>query len=136
EVHRVLKHDGLVYAETPFMQQVHGGVYDFLRFTRRGHRRLFRKFEEIESGAACGTGMSLAWAYMFFLRSFANSSRVAWCLHCVASLTAFWLPYLDAHLIDKPYTLDGASAFYFIGRRSNQVLSDRELIRTYSAQSP
>jgi uncharacterized protein YbaR (Trm112 family)/SAM-dependent methyltransferase len=25
EIHRVLKEDGIVYAETPFMQQVHGG---------------------------------------------------------------------------------------------------------------
>jgi len=25
EIHRVLKEDGLVYADTPFMQQVHGG---------------------------------------------------------------------------------------------------------------
>jgi SAM-dependent methyltransferase len=136
EIHRVLKPNGLVYAETPFMQQVHGGAYDFHRFTRRGHRRLFRRFEEIESGAACGTGMSLAWAYKFFLRSLTKSEQVAWCLQSVASLTAFWLPYLDAHLIDKPFTLDGASAFYFIGRRSNHVLSDRELVRTYPAASP
>ena len=47
EIYRVLKDNGLVYAETPFMQQVHMGRYDFTRFTHLGHRRLFRKFEEI-----------------------------------------------------------------------------------------
>lgn len=30
EIHRVLKDEGLVYAETPFMQQVHEGGYDYL----------------------------------------------------------------------------------------------------------
>ena len=52
----MLKDDGLVYAETPFLQQVHGGPYDFTRFTHLGHRRLFRKFIELESGATAGAG--------------------------------------------------------------------------------
>ncbi len=73
EIHRVLKEDSLVYAETPFMVQVHGGRYDFTRFTHLGHRRLFRKFEEIESGAVCGPGMALAWSYRYFLLSFTTS---------------------------------------------------------------
>ena len=64
EFHRVLKENGLVYAETPFMQQVHMGKYDFTRFTHLGHRRLFRKFEEICSGPACGPGMALVWSYL------------------------------------------------------------------------
>ena len=34
EIHRVLKPSGLVYADTPFMQQVHEQAYDFTRFTR------------------------------------------------------------------------------------------------------
>jgi ubiquinone/menaquinone biosynthesis C-methylase UbiE len=33
EIHHVLRNGGVVYAETPFMQQVHGGAYDFTRFT-------------------------------------------------------------------------------------------------------
>lgn len=59
EIFRVLKEDGLVYSETPFMQQVHLGKYDFTRFTHLGHRRLFRKFEEVSSGPVCGPGMAL-----------------------------------------------------------------------------
>ncbi len=60
EIHRVLRPNGLVYAETPFMQQVHGGTHDFTRFTHLGHRRLFRKFAEVDSGVVCGPGMALA----------------------------------------------------------------------------
>ncbi|MGV8084613.1 MAG: methyltransferase domain-containing protein [Coriobacteriia bacterium] len=131
EFHRVLKPQGLVTAETPFMQQVHGGRYDFTRFTHLGHRRLFRRFEEIESGAVCGPGMALAWSYLYFLLSFARSRRVRRALNVFASFTGFFWKYFDRALIDRPGTLDAASGYYFIGRRSNQVLSDRELIRLY-----
>ena len=37
---------GIVYAETPFMQQVHEGAYDFTRYTVLGHRYLFKKFKQ------------------------------------------------------------------------------------------
>lgn len=131
EIHRVLKEDGLVYAETPFMAQVHGGRYDFTRFTYLGHRRLFRKFEEIESGALCGPGMVLAWSYRYFLLSFMTSSFLRRLIGIFVRLTSFFLTYFDYLLIDKAGTLDAAAAYYFIGRKSNQVLSDRDLIKLY-----
>lgn len=131
EIHRVLKPQGLVYAETPFMQQVHGGRYDFTRFTHLGHRRLFRQFAEVESGAVCGPGMALAWAYQYFLLSFTASGGLRTLLRVFASFTAFWLKYFDGYLIDKPGALDAASGYYFIGRKSEQILSDRELLNLY-----
>jgi len=76
DIYRVLKAGGCVYAETAFMQQVHGGAYDFTRFTHAGHRRLFKPFQEIESGAVCGTGMALAWTYEHFLMSLTNSTTI------------------------------------------------------------
>ncbi|SRR5712692_7986118 len=131
EIHRILKEDGLVYAETPFMVQVHGGHYDFTRFTHLGHRRLFRKFEEIDSGAVCGPGMALAWSYRYFLLSFTTSRFLRRLIGVLVRLTSFYLTYLDYLLIDKPGTLDAAAGFYFIGRRSNQVLLDKDLLKLY-----
>ena len=131
EIHRVLKKDGLVYAETPFMQQVHGGCYDFTRFTHLGHRRLFRKFEEIESGAVCGPGMALAWSYSYFLVSFTKSKKLRILLDIFARFTSFYLTYFDELLIDKAGTLDAASSYYFMGRKSDSILSDKELIKLY-----
>ena len=131
EIHRVLKHDGLVYAETPFMQQVHGGQYDFTRFTQLGHRRLFRKFDELESGAVCGPGMALSWAYQYFLLSFTTSRSLRRVIHLFSRLTAFFLKYFDYFLIDRRGTLDAASGYYFLGRKTGNVLSDRELITLY-----
>lgn len=131
EISRVLKDKGLVYAETPFMQQVHGGRYDFTRFTHLGHRRLFRDFEELESGAVGGPGMALAWAYQYFLLSFARGKVARALLGLFARLTAFHWKYFDPYLIDRPGALDAASGYYFIGRRSDRTLPDRELLRLY-----
>lgn len=131
EIHRVLKKDGLVYAETPFMQQVHGGCYDFTRFTHLGHRRLFRKFEEIDSGAVCGPGMALAWSYSYFILSFTQSKIVRLVLDIVTRFTSIFMKYCDYLLSEKPGTLDAASAYYFMGRKTESILSARESIKLY-----
>ena len=131
EIYRVLKDDGIVYAETPFMQQVHMGRYDFTRFTYLGHRRLFRKFEEISSGVVCGAGMALAWSYQYFLLSFVKSKLTQALVIAFARFTSFWWKYFDYYLVDKPGTFDAASGYYFIGKKSDRILSDRELIKLY-----
>ena len=131
EIHRVLVPGGLVLAETPFMQQVHMGAYDFTRWTPLGHRRLFRRFEQIAGGPNGGEGMVLAWAWHYFLRGFASGARGRAVARVLASLTAFWLPYFDRYLAGRPPTWDGAKGSYFIGRRSNETLSDRDLINLY-----
>ncbi|MBN4051610.1 class I SAM-dependent methyltransferase, partial [bacterium AH-315-M05] len=131
EIHRVLKEVGLVYAETPFMQQVHLGAYDFTRFTSLGHRRLFRKFKEIDRGTMCGPGMALSWAYSYFLLSFSNSWFGWSILYRFGRITSFFLKYIDYYLINKPGAEDAASGVYFMGQKSNEVLSDKELIKQY-----
>jgi len=131
ELHRVLKPGGVVYAETPFMQQVHMGRYDFTRFTHLGHRRVFRNFSEIGSGACAGPGTVLHWSIRYFMLSFVKSKTVISLVQGLSRCTLFWLKYLDYLVLDKPGTLDGASGFYFLGRKSDKVLSDRELIGLY-----
>jgi SAM-dependent methyltransferase len=131
EIHRVLKKDGIVYSETPFMQQVHGGCYDFTRFTYLGHRRLFRNFEEIESGSVCGTGMALAWSFQYFLWSFSSSKIWRKLSGLFVRFVAFPFKYFDYLLINKTGTFDAASGFYFIGKKSDRTLCDKELIKLY-----
>jgi len=131
EFHRVLKTTGIVYAETPFMQQVHGGRYDFLRFSYLAHRRLFRHFTEIDSGVSCGPGMALAWSWTYFALSLTTSRAGRAIAYAITSLTSFWLKYLDKYLVKRPAALDAASGYYLMARRSDQILSDRELITLY-----
>ncbi|TPW29021.1 class I SAM-dependent methyltransferase [Pararhizobium mangrovi] len=113
EIWRVLKPDGIVYAETPFMQQVHEGPYDFSRFTESGHRYLFRNFEVIRSGASGGPGLQFMWAADYLARSLFRSRTAG----KLAKLAFFWTQYLDA-AIPARYAIDGASGVYFLGRKS------------------
>lgn len=131
EISRVLKKGGLVYAEVPFMQQVHGGGIDFTRFTHLGLRRLFRRFEEISSGACCGPGMALAWSIQYFLLSFIGNTILRIAVKVLSALLLFPLKYFDYFLIDKPGALDAASAYFFMGRRSSQTIKDAELLKGY-----
>ena len=59
EIRRVMKTGGVVYAETPFLQPVHEGAFDFSRFTVAGHTMLFGGFEPIMSGPIGGPGAML-----------------------------------------------------------------------------
>lgn len=135
EMHRVLRPGGLVYAETPFMQQVHGGPFDFTRFSHVGHRELFRRFDEISSGVACGPGMALASAYRHFLMCLATTRSGRSLANAFARLTSFWIPRIDRWLVDRPAALDAAAGSYFLGRRSERELSDREIIAVYRGQA-
>lgn len=131
EIHRVLKPNGLVYSDTPFMQQVHGRQFDFTRFTRLGHRRLFRMFDEIESGLSCGPGTALAWSARYFMLSFFANEHLRAITSIAARLLLFPLKYFDRHLVKNDAALDAASSFYFYGRRSETILCDRDLISSY-----
>lgn len=131
EIYRVLKDGGLVYSSTPFMQQVHGGAYDFTRFTFLGHRRLFRKFKTIDDGISCGPGVALAWSYKYFLLSFTQNPLMRKLLKVFAHLTSFYLKYFDYFLVRKKEAYDAASGFYFLGEKTDKILSDKELIKLY-----
>lgn len=131
EIHRVLKPNGLVYSDTPFIQQVHGRQFDFTRFTRLGHRRLFRNFKEMESGISCGPGVALAWTARYFLLSCFQNQSLRAAASLLARLTLWPLKYVDRVIAKKDSALDAASAFYFLGQRSDTTFSDRELINSY-----
>jgi SAM-dependent methyltransferase len=135
EIRRVLKPRGLVYAETPFMQQGHFTPYDFTRFSLVGHRRLFAGFDQLDGGAALGPGMALAWAYKYFLLSFVKKGRAQSIVSVAAHLTGFWLKYFDYYLLDRPSAVEAASGFFFLGRRRNTVLSDTEILEEYRRTS-
>jgi len=131
EIYRVLKPNGLVYAETPFLQHVHMGPYDFTRFTHLGHRRLFRDFEELSSGISGGPGMALAWALRGFFLSLTKRRRGRLLAAAVASWVTAWLKYLDSSLVKNAAAYDSASGFYFYGRKSQGPLADDDLVRQY-----
>jgi hypothetical protein len=113
------------------MQQVHLGKYDFTRFTHLGHRRLFRDFDEIESGQVSSAGTALAWSLTSFFTSFANSRRTRVITYVVGRMLFGWLKYLDPILARHAGSWDSASGFYFFGSRAESIVSDTEILRGY-----
>ena len=126
EIHRVLRVGGIVYADTPFLQQVHEGAYDFTRFTDSGHRYLFRNFERIDSGSVAGAGTALRWSVDYFVRALTRSVP----LGRVVSLCFFWLSWLDRFL-DPKHSVDAASSVFFLGRKTDEPISGADIIDYY-----
>ena len=79
--------------------------------------------------------MALAGVYKAFLKSLTMSSSMRKFLAVFGILTSFWLKYFDYYSIDTPASLDAASGLFFMGRKSNKVLSDRELIVLFKGAS-
>jgi SAM-dependent methyltransferase len=132
EIHRVLRPGGFVYAESPFLQQVHAGPHDFFRFTASGHRYLFRAFEEIDAGAVAGPGTQLLWSVDHAVRGLLRSELAG----KLARGLFFWLRYLD-RLVPPAFAMDSASAYYFLGRRADRELTPEEILAYYrGAQRP
>jgi SAM-dependent methyltransferase len=126
ELHRVIRPGGIVYADTPFLQQVHEGAYDFTRFTDSGHRFLFRRFERIDSGTVAGAGTALRWSVDYFVRALTRSVP----LGRIVSLAFFWLSWTD-RLLDQKHSVDGASSVFFLGRKSAEPITGADIIDYY-----
>lgn len=127
EICRVLKPEGVVYADTPFMQQVHEGAYDFTRFTLSGHRWLFRNFSEIESSAVCGAGTATVWSLRYLWKAFGLPSAIATLL----TLPFFWMRYLD-RFTKAGANMDAASSVYFFGFKSQSCLQPKDMPAYYA----
>jgi len=132
EIDRVLRIDGLLYSEIPFMQQVHEGKYDFTRYTLSGHRRLFNSFTEIDAGMVAGPGTVLAWSIENFILAFFMNQTIRKTLKILSRVLFFWLKYFDLIFKNKHQAMDGASCTYFLGKKNNQFkISDKKIIDDY-----
>ena len=132
EIYRVLKTNGIVYAETPFMQQVHEGAYDFTRYTVLGHRYLFKEFEMIEIGGNKGPDLVLVWALRYFVWSLTRSRKLA----RIVGLSFGLLMRPFASLMSKGSMFDASSGVFFLGTKAQSVstIRHKDLISLYKGQ--
>ena len=131
EIKRVLKTNGLVYAETPFMQQVHEGAYDFTRYTVLGHRYLFKEFELIEMGGNKGPEVVLTWSINYFFWSIFRSKKLAKIVSILFGIII--LPF--KYLVSKKSMYDASSGVFFLGKKINNFcLNHRDLVKLYRGQ--
>lgn len=135
EIHRVLKHDGFIYSEIPFLQSVHEGAYDFTRYTLSGHRRLYEKFEEIDTGMVAGPGTALSWQIIEFAKMLSQNGRISRGLTIIARIVFFWIKYSDYIFQHNPKALDAASCTYFYGKRQDHPIDPSDIIARYGFSS-
>jgi SAM-dependent methyltransferase len=127
EIYRVLNTNGVVYAETPFLQHVHEGAYDFTRFTESGHRLLFKKFKTLDSGFLAGIGTVLLWNIRYAVWGVTRSKKVA----ILVSMLMSWIRFFDV-LVPESFNVDSASGVYFLGRKDpNHTFKDQDIITHY-----
>ena len=126
EIYRVLNAEGLIYSETPFLQHVHEGPYDFKRYTDSGHRFLFRKFDLIGSGIIGGIGVNSLWTVEILVRGLFRSKLLGKAIKAMF----FWLKYIDL-IIPNEYNYDGASCTYFFGRKNVSEVAPTKIINYY-----
>jgi len=128
EIHRVMKASGYVYAETPFMQQVHEGAYDFTRYTVLGHRYLFKDFESILIGGNGGSGEVLSWSVKHFVWSLLRSENFA---RVISFPFMIFFKILEK-FSDKKSLYDSSSGVFFLGKKSSKQISHSDLVDLYS----
>jgi SAM-dependent methyltransferase len=128
EVCRVLKPDGIVYAETPFLQPAHATPYDFQRFTFIGYRRLFASFSKIDFGPVGGPGQALGWQYENAALCLSSRREIRAMIYLLVRWTGFWLKHLDVMLNRNPHALHCAFGLYFLGQMRPAAFSDSEII--------
>jgi SAM-dependent methyltransferase/uncharacterized protein YbaR (Trm112 family) len=135
EVHRVLAPGGLVFSTTPFVLGVHLPVADYTRFSRLGLIRLFRRFAPIECGVVEGAAVSLAYSLAYFWMALWSSfgwRGGAKAAKYAGNYLIFWLRWVDAVARRSPVSIDAAASYYYIGRRAEAVLPDREIAAMFT----
>jgi SAM-dependent methyltransferase len=113
EIYRVLKLEGRVFLETPFIQTVHASPKDFSRWTADGLRQLLSAFEILELNVVAGPASALAWLFqetMAMLFSFHNELIYKLGLR-VFGWIAIPLSWLDILLERNPMAWHAASGY-------------------------
>lgn len=134
ELHRVLRPGGFVFSTTPFVLGVHLPVADYTRFSRLAQLRLFRRFAPLECDVVEGAAVSLAYATSYFWMAvfssfgWANGAKM---VKYAGNYLIFWLRYVDTFVRRSPISIDAAASYYYIGRKSERTLGDREIIAMF-----
>jgi len=113
EIYRVLKDNGIVCINVPFLNVIHE-VYDFYRFTPQGLKILFHKFDEIKSGISSGPSSFITYFIPEFVSLFFPTSFIRNLIKDLFSILFYPLKYLDHFIKKRDRFKVIATSFYFI----------------------
>lgn len=119
EIYRILKKEGLVYAEVPFLQGFHPDPCDYQRYTIQGIEYLFSDFKKIESGVAVGPSSALSWFLRKYPSLFFNNKYLSRGLEFIFGWITFPIKYLDYFLIKtkRQKITYLAGGLFFLGKK-------------------
>jgi SAM-dependent methyltransferase len=116
EIYRVLKFEGRVFLETPFMQTVHASPKDFYRWTPDGLRQLMGAFELLELHVVAGPASALAWLFQeTFATLFSFHNQIPYKIGLrLFGWLALPLSWLDMLLERNPMAWHAASGYSLV----------------------
>ena len=121
EIYRILKKDGIIYVEVPFLQGFHADPHDYTRFTIRGIESLLCRFKSIESGTCVGPFSVLAWWLRKLPTVFFHNSLVTYIIEFLFGWLTFWVKYLDIMIIRFKNAHIIAGGLFFIGKKIDSI---------------
>lgn len=119
EIYRVLKPNGLIYTQFPFMQGFHASPFDFTRVTEEGIKILHKDFKPIEIKPYGGPTSGMLWLlqeWIAILLSF-GSKKAHLIIYILVMCVTFPIKFLDILLIKHPMAKNITSGIVFIGRK-------------------
>lgn len=133
EIQRILKEDGCVYAEVPFIYPYHPAPEDYYRFTLKGTQYLFRDFEHLDSGVCVGPTSAL-WAILKeYIPLLLPIPIIRGILYRIIGWIAIPFSYLDVLITKTKRAQIIASGIYFYGKKNTSLNKTAELNKNNEA---
>jgi SAM-dependent methyltransferase len=121
EMFRVLRADGLVYAEIPFMQGFHPDPEDFHRFTLQGIESLFSRFFILDKGICVGPSSAVSGLLREYIAGiftgFSHRKILGKAVYFAVGWLTFPIKYLDLFLFKNKNAHKIASGLYVLGKK-------------------
>ncbi len=117
EIHRVLKSEGRMYADIPFIYPFHAAPCDYSRMTIAGFESLCGKFEKIESGMCLGPNSALAQFLVIYSQVLFKNKKIKKIARNITKILVSPLKYFDSFLFKNSEALSVAGGIYFYGRK-------------------
>jgi SAM-dependent methyltransferase len=121
EIYRVLRKDGILYVEVPFIQGYHPSPKDLYRFTLEGLEKLLSCFSKIDSGICVGPCSTFSLISREFLTELLTGFGKLRFLRTFAFFFGSWLTfpvkYIDLLISKNSSNYKIASGFYYFGKK-------------------
>ncbi|MCK4820307.1 class I SAM-dependent methyltransferase [bacterium] len=119
EIRRILKKNGIVYIDVPFIQCYHPDPVDYWRFTIKGIELICVRngLVKIETGVNIGSASAVTWVLMAFFQSIFSNRVINKTFGTFFGILVSPIKYLDKYTIKGQNSTITPSAVYFIGTK-------------------